>query len=307
MKSHYKGYILIILSAVIFGCMPIGAKMVYEGGGNSFSLVLYRSLFALPTLFILMLRKKDISMTITKIEIKKVIILVVGGLALTPILLFSSYNYISSGTSTVVHFVYPIFVLFGCAVFFGEKINKIKIICVILCMAGIIFLSSPLELGSILGLSLSFISGITYAFYIVYLDKSGLKNMYPFKLGFYAAVVSCVVMLIFTLSAGKLVITMTPKGWIATIIFANAITVGAVVLFQIGVQTISSQKAAILSTFEPITSIIVGVLFMDEIFTFKIAIGSFLILSSVIILTVFDKEKIDSDCIKIKKIQKYQL
>jgi len=292
MKSHYKGYILIILSAVIFGFMPIGAKIVYEGGGNSFSLVFYRSVFALPTLFILILRKKDVSMSITKEEFKKITILVVGGLALTPILLFSAYNYISSGTATVVHFVYPIFVLLGCAIFFGEKINNIKRICVVLCMAGIIFLSSPLELGSILGLSLSFISGISYAFYIIYLDKSGLKNMYHFKLGFYAAIVGCIVMLIFTLATGKLVITMTPKAWIATIIFANAITVGAVVLFQIGVQTINSQKAAILSTFEPITSIIIGVLFMGEVLTFKIAVGSILILTSVIILTVFDKEKI---------------
>jgi len=271
--------------------MPIGAKFVYAGGGNSFSLVLYRSLFALPALFILMLRNKDISMKVTKNEIKKIIILVVGGLALTPILLFSSYNFVSSGMATTIHFVYPIFVLFGCAIFFGDKISFVKILCVVLCMIGIIFLCSPLDGGSFLGLSLAFVSGITYSFYIIYLDKSGLKSMYHFKLGFYAAIVSCIVMLIFTVATGQLVVSMTPSAWIATFVFANAITVGAVVLFQIGVRTVSSQKAAILSTFEPITSILVGMLFMREIFTAKIGIGSLLIIISVIILTKFDNEK----------------
>lgn len=302
MKGHYKGYLLIILSAVIFGFMPIGAKTVYEGGGNAFSLVFYRSLFSLPTLFILMWKRKDIPMSITKIELKKVIILVVGGIGITPILLFSSYNYISTGTATVVHFVYPVFVLLGCSIFFKEKINNIKIICVVLCMGGIIFLSSPLELGSILGLSLAFFSGITYAFYMIYLDKSGLKNMYHFKLGFYMAIVSCAIMFVFSVATGKLVTTMTSKAWITTFIFANIISVGAVVLFQIGMQTISSQKAAILSTFEPITSIIIGVLLMNEDFTFKIFIGSILILSAVIILTIFDRDKIDNDCELIKKV-----
>ena len=48
-----KGYILSILSAVIYGLMPLMAKYIYAEGVNALSLVFLRNLLALPTLGLL--------------------------------------------------------------------------------------------------------------------------------------------------------------------------------------------------------------------------------------------------------------
>ena len=51
-----KGYFCIIASAVIFGCMPLGVKLIYAEGVNSLSMVLLRNFLPLPFLALLAVR-----------------------------------------------------------------------------------------------------------------------------------------------------------------------------------------------------------------------------------------------------------
>ena len=46
----FKGYFYVILSAIIFGTMPLMAKYIYDAGVNSLTLVLLRNFLALPVL-----------------------------------------------------------------------------------------------------------------------------------------------------------------------------------------------------------------------------------------------------------------
>ena len=45
-----KGYVYIILSAVLFGCMPLMANHIYADGVNAMTLVLLRNAVSLPML-----------------------------------------------------------------------------------------------------------------------------------------------------------------------------------------------------------------------------------------------------------------
>ena len=47
-KRLATGYFLVILSAVIFGCMPLLVKGIYADGVNSLSVVLLRNLLSAP-------------------------------------------------------------------------------------------------------------------------------------------------------------------------------------------------------------------------------------------------------------------
>lgn len=288
MNFRYTGYLCVILSAVIFGCMPVMAQIIYGGGGNALSLVFFRSLFALPALFLLMVRTEKKNIGVSWKTLLKITILTGFGLALTPIFLFTSYNYVSSGTAMVIHFVYPVLVLLGCTLFFHERIGKVKLLCVLICTSGIALLCDLSAGGRPLGMILAFISGITYSFYIIYLDKSNLKTMGHFKLGFYCALITSVLLLLYTLFTGTLTLSMTPAAWGTAVLFANIVTVGAVVLFQLGIKKAGPQNAAILSAFEPLTSLIIGILFLGEAINLRMGIGVILILASVIMLTRTD-------------------
>ncbi len=151
--KELKGSVYAVISAIIFGCMPIVAKYLYAEGCNPVSLVVYRYSLALPVLLILALReqgkdererkaagepsKRDSGMRITMSQLRQFIILSTG-FSLTPILLFSSYNYISSGSATTIHFSYPVLVILASVFIFKEKATWTKIASVVFCVIGLV-------------------------------------------------------------------------------------------------------------------------------------------------------------------------
>ena len=141
-KNILKGFIYVIVSAVIFGSMPLMATSIYADGMNSVSLVFWRNFLSLPLLFLLAKREKA-SMKINAAAIPSVAFIALFGCCLTPILLLSSYNHIASGTSTVFHFIYPAVVVILELVLFKKKTGIIGILSLALCIFGICLFYTP--------------------------------------------------------------------------------------------------------------------------------------------------------------------
>ena len=144
----------------------------------------------------------------------------------------------------------------------------------------------------ILGLALAVISGVTYAFYIIYLDKSGLKNQPVFKITFYVALMSTIAMGVYGTATGDLTLsTLTPKSWGISLAFSLLCTVIALSLLQIGIKYVGASTAAILTTFEPITSIVCGVILLGETITTVKIIACSLIMIGVVMLSLAKENK----------------
>ncbi|MBU5256599.1 DMT family transporter [Tissierella praeacuta] len=288
MNTKLKGIFSVMISAIIFGSMPLMAKIVFNEGGNPTSLAFYRFLLIIPFLYILIKRNKEETLKITKEEFKKIILVGTIGYGATALLLYLSYNYIPSGMATTIHFVYPVFVILGCILFFKEKPNIIKIISVILCVLGVLMFYDGNGNINFMGIFLAFASSITFAFYTIYLDKSGLKEMNTVKLTFYLCSIAAVMMFIFSIITKTFTIHMKPLGWLMSLFLSLSVGLG-VNLFQIGIKIVGPQSTSILSTFEPITSVIIGVLILNESFGIRTFIGIGAILIAVILISIFDK------------------
>ena len=289
MTVRLKGTFFVIASAVIFGFVPLLAMTVYDNGGTPFSLALMRTAIPLPFLLVFFLttgrkwrldQEKRLPMFILSLSC-----------TVTPLLLFSAYDRIPSGMATTLHFTYPVFVVVGSIFFCRERATRIKILCGCLCTAGIVLFYTPGGAVDVAGILMAFVSGIVYAFYIIYLSRSGLSDMDPLVMVFWQLVFVSAETFLFLAFTGSLSFGLTALGWGAAMVQALVGSLIAVVFFQYGVACIGPQQASILSTFEPITSIVVGIIFFQEPFGIKTAIGSTLILTAVIFLTLFDKEK----------------
>ena len=66
---------------------------------------------------------------------------------------------------------------------------------------------------------------------------------------------------------------------------------GAISLFQLGIRYTGAVAAAILSTLEPITSVILGVLVLGELFTTRKIAGCVCILFSVVLIAAAGKKR----------------
>ena len=283
MNTRTKGLLATMISAVFFGLIPLFVKTICAGGGNSVSAAFYRFFLSGPVLYIY-LKAQGISMRITRTEFAKIALITIFGYGGTAVLLFSSYNFIPSGMSTTIHFMYPVFTILGCMIFFKEKVSPLKLLCVALCFGGILLFYNGESGGSVLGMALSFLSGVTYAFYTIYLEKSGLQKMENLKLIFYMNTVSAAMILVMALLTAQFTLRLTPLAWGTAVFFATATSLIGVLGYQIGVKCIGPQNAAILSTFEPITSVIVGVLVYREAFSARTLLGCLCVLSAVVIV-----------------------
>ena len=284
-----KGYLFIIASAFIFGCMPLMAKHVYAEGVNPISLVVLRNILSMPILFSLGLLNKE-SCRASRKALPFVLCVGVLGCALTPLLLFTSYNYISGGVATVLHFVYPALVLVLYFLFSKEKMTKSSVISIALCIIGIAMFYDVGGSLNIEGALLALASGLTYSVYIFLLGKYGRRGMGNFIFSFYVTSGAALVLLIVALLTDSLVFPTSLLGWLLCVLFAVMINVGAVVLFQVGTFIIGGQKAAIFSTIEPITGLIVGFLAFNESVSPLSIIGSALVISASILIATSKKD-----------------
>ena len=283
MNKKFIGIAATLISAIYFGFMPLFMKTVYASGGNSFTAAFLRFALSLPTLYIYH-KVRGISLKVTWEEMKEILKITLLGYGGTTILVFTAYNYIPSGLATTIHFLYPTVTVAGLMIFYKEKISAKKIFCVILCLIGIVlFYNGGGEIAPF-GILLAFCSSLTYGFYTIYLGKCCLKDMIATKRLFHMHWVGACMMGVIGLVSGGFDFQMAPLGWGIMFLVATLTTFVGALGYQIGVDSIGSENTAMLSTFEPITSIVVGVLVYHETMTVKIVLGILAILTSTIII-----------------------
>ena len=281
----FKGILFTIISAIIFGFTPILADMTYSLGNNSMSMTFYRNLFAIPFLFFI-LKRKNISLKINKTEFKDILIVSLFGVALTTVLLYSSYSYIGVGVATTLHFTFPIFVALACRFIFNEKLCKNKIIALITSFIGILFFMEKGSSTNIIGVLMALISGVTYAFYIVYLEKKNLININSYKLSFYIVLFVSIVMFICNFFYPYIIVSLPIKAYLLMLIVSVLASIFGVILLKVGISLIGSTSAAIFSLFEPITSLVFGVLLLGETLNLMKLVGSLIIFISITYLAI---------------------
>ena len=188
MNVKAKGYVLGVIAAATYGMNPLFALPLYEAGMNPDSVLFFRYLFAIPVLgMMIKLRGRDF-----KLKRKEIFPLIIMGLlvALSSLTLFQSYNYMAAGIASTLLFVYPIMVALIMAFLFKEKLTLQTILCIMLALGGIALLYKG-EDGSVLsltGVMLVIASALSYAIYIVAVNRPLLREIATLKLTFYVLV-----------------------------------------------------------------------------------------------------------------------
>ena len=126
--SRTKGILFTILAASSFGLIPLFAKIAYANGFNPYTFTLYRSLFASIEIFIF-IKIKNIKYRVEKEQYITLFKVSLVGYSLMMLTLSISYNYMSTGLATTIHFIYPVIVMLASIIFYKEKTIDWLVIC----------------------------------------------------------------------------------------------------------------------------------------------------------------------------------
>lgn len=277
-----KGQIYLVISALAYGIAPVLAKFCYNGGVNSITLTFLRSFLCLPILLIVLAAKK-ISLKLTKKELKQVLTAGIFGNAFMLISLYAAYDFIPVGMATVLHYIYPLVTVLACRIFYKEKLSSKMIFASVLVTLGIALFSKEAPGGNPTGIILALLAGIFYSFNLVYLDKSGLDSMNYWKLTFYFSLIMSATAFIFAAFSNELTLMLSKQAWLLSFAVSALITFVALPFLQLGVLHEGAAESGIISTLEPICSVVLGAIFLSEPISFAGFLGCAMILFGIVL------------------------
>ncbi len=281
MNTKAKGYALAVIAAATYGMNPLFALPLYKAGMNPDSVLFFRYLLAIP-LLAAMIKGRGRNFRITRRDVLPLAVLGIL-VALSSLTLFQSYNYMDAGIASTLLFVYPIMVALLMAGIYHEKVSIQTSVCILLALGGIGLLYQNGE-GATLstrGTLLVFVSALSYAIYIVGVNRPGLREIATLKVTFYVLVFG-VALFVARLCFGS-ELTLPDKWYlwgnlIALAVFPTAISF---LCTTSAIQYIGSTPTAILGALEPVTAIIFGVTVFGEVLTGRECLGLAMIIVAV--------------------------
>ena len=283
-NNKTKGFILGAIAAASYGMNPLFTLPLYSAGMSVDTVLFYRYSLAVIVLGILMKFQKQ-SFAIKKVDVLPLCIM---GLlfAFSSLFLFMSYNYMDAGIASTILFVYPVLVAIIMAVVFKEKVSPITMFSIALAFVGISMLcmSPGGQTLSLVGITFVFLSSLSYAIYIVGVNRSSLKDMPIAKLTFYVLLFGLSVYVVRLKFCTELQLIPTPMLWVNAVSLAVFPTVISLVTMTKAIHYIGSTPTAILGALEPVTALFFGVLVFGEQLTPRIILGILMVITAVTLI-----------------------
>lgn len=280
MGDKQRGILFVVIATTLFGIIPSIGKITYSMGNNGIQLAFLRHLFVIP-IFLILVKHSKYSLTLTRTQAIDVVKASLGS-ALTIICLYVSYAYIDVGSATVLHFLNPLFVCLLNFILFHQLLNKKQLLCLMCAIVGV-FCFIEKSSASLIGFGLAVSSGIFFAYYMVCVEHTAVKDLHKYVFNFYLVSINAVVIFVLAIVTKSLHI-LPLSGYVLSFVVSLLSSLIAVVFLQMGIRDLGASLASILSTLEPLTSLCVGFLFLGETLTLLKVIGCVLIMVSTVIL-----------------------
>jgi len=283
MNVKTRGYACGIIAASTYGMNPLFALPLYGAGLNPVSVLFFRYLLAIP-LLLAMLTARGHSPWLSGRQVLPIALLGII-VAVSSLSLFESYNYMAAGIASTLLFIYPVMVAVIMGVVYKERLSPVTIVSIVVALAGIVMLYKGPE-GSTLslaGTALVIVSALTYAFYLVAVNRQPYQGIPTLKITLWVLVFGLTVFL-GCFAAGTPVKLPPADGlWLWGNLIALAVLPTAVsfACTNVAIQDIGSTPTAILGALEPVTAVIIGVTVFDEMMTFREVVGLVMIITAV--------------------------
>lgn len=281
-----KGYIFGALAAISYGMNPLFALPLLQAGIDAQSVLMLRYLTAIPMLAAIILARRQ-SFALKGRQWPGVIVM---GLlmAFSSLGLYMSYEYIGASIASVLLFIYPILVAIIMTVGFHEHTSWLTVVCIILATAGIGLLYRG-EGGEVLhpyGLLLVFLSALSYAIYLIGVNRAPLRGIPSVRMTFYVILFGVFLFIPFSSLSTFDVLSAQPMLWLNVLGMAFFPTAFSLVCTGAAISRIGSTPVAILGALEPVTAVAIAVTIFHESLTPRLTIGMLMVLVAVTLIIV---------------------
>ena len=274
------GVLLITVSAASFGTLAIFGRYAYADGMDTFTFLFLRFMISALLMGALLFIRRE------SIPRGKILWQLIGMGALGYVGQSFSYltaiKFASAGLVALLLYLYPAFVAILSTVFLKEKLTRIKIIALSLATIGAALTANP-EGGKWQGIILAISAAAIYSVYII-VGTGVMKQLSAVQSSPIIFASAGLVYGAATAVSGTH-FPQTGAGWSAVGGVVIIATVIPVVTFLEGLKRIGPTNASMLSTLEPVVTVLLATWLFGETLGLATLIGGALILVAVILLT----------------------
>lgn len=258
-RRRLTGVGLALTSAASFGVMPVLAKVAYDDGAEPVGVLAVRfSLAAVALLVLARVRRQALPR-----GRPLVVLALLGGVAYVgqSLCYFFALERISAGLTALLLYFYPALVVVLGAVLLRERPRPVAVFCVLLATVGTALTIGPVSGGQGVGVALGLGAAVIYALYILVSSRvTGVGSLATAATVLTAGAVSFGVLALLTRPR----LPSAPEAWLALVGVAVFGTVIAVTTFFAALALLGPADTAVVSTVEPVVSIVVAALVLGE-------------------------------------------
>lgn len=278
---NIKGVFYAALSGILYGCLAYFGFNLVNTNFSFSDMLFWRFALATVALFPFVFKKS----LWTSASLYKIGMLFFVGLfvySLGAHFYFQAAERIGSGLAMVIFFIFPLFVILLSWIIDRHTIGKGTIASVTIILIGLGLLADYEQANiNFIGLLLALLSGVGYAIY-VYISKR--IKVPPILSTFILCFGSAVLFFFLSLyqNGGKLM--ALPSCWFSAIVLGLICTLFPILLLLKAMETITATKASILGVLEPLATIVIGILFLDETITLRQWMGTGIVLAGALLV-----------------------
>jgi drug/metabolite transporter (DMT)-like permease len=291
-----NGIFYAVISSMSFGFSPLFSLALIAAGLSDFDILSYRWLIAGLVLMIYAFCKKK-SLRLNSFDEAWKIVLLSALRAITSVTLLIGYVNISSGIAATINFMYPVIVTLTMVIFFGEKRSAIDYLAILASIFGVYLLASGDSIvahggNTKLGLTCSLISAFSFAAYYIVMKQVKADKIEVVKFTTWIMMLSAVYFIICAfIFNGKLTIITDTKSWLNALGLGLWATMVSNITGVKGIRRIGPTMTSVLGALQPVTAVILGVLFLGEHLYLRSLIGISIILVAVCIIVLHQKNR----------------
>lgn len=258
-----RGLVLSVVSALAYASMAVLVKLGYAAGLDHLELLQSRFVFGTIILFFYLLLRHPDQLRASRATILKAAAIGLGLYGAQSTCFFKALELIPASTTALIFYIHPVTVTLLAAVIFRTPITRVVAVSLVFVMSGcaLVFYDAFLKSLNIGGMLWALGAMSVFSVYLV-VCQCALKNEPPYRISFYVLVFTS---LFFCVQQNPLEL-MHLNGEQLTIGLSLGIipTVIAVTMLYKAIEAIGSSLTSIFSTVEPVGTLVLAYLLLDE-------------------------------------------
>jgi drug/metabolite transporter (DMT)-like permease len=278
MMKNWLGIVLVAVSAMGFGLMSSLERLAHQNGVNLLTLLSLRFLIAFLVMILIGIATR-VSFRLQVRDVTVLALMGVFGYAAMAFLLFSSYQHLPASIATIIFYTYPLLTYILSILFHREEFKIRKASLYMVCLGGLMVSVYSGGRITVIGILLSFSAGLIYSIFIL-VSESLIRNVSSLVSSAIICLTSGITLLVIGLFKHQVSTHINFNGWLIILALSMLSTVVPIVFFFNGIKMIGATKGALISTIEPITSIVLSLFLFHDFLTITQMVGVLVVLAS---------------------------